>query len=314
MLRTLGKSDIRITPIGLGMMQFAGRMTGFQNIRKEEKRAIVKAALDGGINWFDTAEAYGFGLSERGLSDGLQAAGMKDGDIFIATKWLPVPRTAGNIKRTITSRQRHLSPYSIGLHQVHAPYGFSATENEMNAMADLVEAGVIGSVGVSNFGAERMRRAHKALEKRGIPLVSNQLQYSLIYRKIETSGVLETARELGITIIAWSPIGSGILTGKFHKDPELLKKTTLARRLSLERKMKNTGLLIGVLDEIATAHQVTQAQVALNWLINFHGDTVVAIPGASIVNHAIESAGVMKFTLSEEEMARLDEASKDFRT
>jgi aryl-alcohol dehydrogenase-like predicted oxidoreductase len=180
----------------------------------------------------------------------------------------------------------------------------------MNAMAELVKTGKIRSVGVSNFSAGQMRRAHVALAKHGLPLASNQVHYSLINRGIESNGILDAAKELGITIIAWSPLESGLLTGKFHKDPNTLRKRPVARRLRLRRRLEKSRSLIVDLEEIAAAHGLTPAQVALNWLVNFHGDTVVAIPGASKVYHAQQNAGAMNFSLSEEEMARIDGLSR----
>ena len=183
----------------------------------------------------------------------------------------------------------------------------------MDAMADLVEGGKIRSVGVSNFNAEQMRRAHTALQKRGLPLAANQMQYSLLHRKIETNGVLAAAQELGITITAWSPLASGLLTGKFHQDPEILSKTPFGRRMRLRREIERSRPLILALEEIAINHDATPAQIALNWLIHFQGEAVVAIPGASKVKQAEENAGVMNFKLTNEEMTRLDELSRVFR-
>ena len=315
-LRSLGRTDIKITPIGLGVMQFAGGrgMFGpmFPFIPQTQKNEIIQAALDGGINWFDTAELYGFGRSEEGLSRALKAAGMEDESVVVATKWIPMLRTARNIPRTIGKRLKHLNGYSVDLYQIHRPYSFSSVEDEMDAMADLVEAGKIRSVGVSKFSAEQMRRAHDALAKRGLPLASNQVRYNLIDRRIETNGILDAARELGISIICWGPLASGLLTGKFHKDPKLLKRVPFARRMMLRRGLEQSRELISTLEEIAINHQATPAQVALNWLVNFHGETVVAIPGASKAYHARESAEAMKLTLTEEEINKLDELSQKF--
>ncbi len=315
--RPLGKTDIQVTPIGLGVMQFSGGKRGFgmmfPDLSQEEKNAIIKAALDGGINWFDTAELYGFGRSESSLAKALQAAGVQDGEVVVATKWFPILRTARNVPRTIGSRLRYLDGYTIDLYMVHQPWGFSTPESEMEAMADLVEAGKVRSVGVSNFNAERMRRAHAALERRGLPLAVNQVQYSLFHRGIERDGVLETAKELGVTIVAWSPLASGLLSGKFHKNPQVFAQTPPIRRTRLKRWIERSRPLVGALEEIASHHGVTAAQVALNWLVNFHGESVVAIPGASRVEHAEHNAGAMHFSLSEEEMARLDELSRQFR-
>ena len=311
--RRLGQTDIRITPIGLGVMQFSGRgifRFMFPKLPAETMNSIVQAALDGGINWFDTAEVYGKGYSEQALANALKTAGQADGDVIVATKWFPFFRTARNIPRTISNRQRNLDGFTIDLYQIHLPYSFSSPEAEMNAMAELVKIGKIRSVGVSNFSAGQMRRAHAALAKHGLPLASNQVHYSLINRGIESNGILDAAKELGITIIAWSPLESGLLTGKFHKDPNTLRKRPVARRLRLRRRLEKSRSLIVDLEEIAAAHGLTPAQVALNWLVNFHGDTVVAIPGASKVYHAQQNAGAMNFSLSEEEMARIDGLSR----
>jgi aryl-alcohol dehydrogenase-like predicted oxidoreductase len=311
--RPLGKTGIEVTPIGLGVMQFSGNGLLYRSMLSKvpegETNPIVKTALDGGINWFDTAEMYGFGQSERSLAEALSKAGKDDEEVVIGTKWNPLLRTAGNIPRTIKNRIRNLNRYSIDLYMVHAPYSLSSIEAQMNAMADLVEAGVIRSVGISNFSADQMRRAHKALEKRGYPLAVNQVEYSLLHRDIELNGVLETAKELEVTIVAWGPLASGLLTGKFHKDPKTLAKTPPMRRRRLRREMDASQHVIEALEKIASRYSVTPAQVALNWLVHFNGEAVVAIPGASRVQHAEESAGAMTFQLTAEELFHLDKVS-----
>ncbi len=313
-LRNLGKTEIKITPIGLGMMEMSGGggLLGkaFPIIPQEEKNAVIQAALDGGINWFDTAEIYGQGVSERSLAEGLKAAGKRDEEVLIATKWNPFLRTVKSIPRSIEERQRYLNPYSIANFMVHQPTSFSSPEEEMNAMADLVEAGKIRSVGVSNFSAKRMRRAHAALAKRGLPLAVNQVYYSLLHRNIEENGVLETAKELGVTVIAYTPLERGLLTGKYHKDPQALQNKGWIWRASIQRNIERTRPLIAIMEEMAENHKATIGQVALNWVINFAGDTVVTIPGATKIYQAQEAAGAMIFILSPEELARLDEASR----
>ena len=315
--RPLGKSGIQVTPIGLGVMEFSGGGglfgRAFPVIPQEEKNAIIQSALDSGINWFDTAEIYGGGVSERSLASGLKAAGKQPGDVVIATKWSPILRTARNIPVTIKDRLRFLDGFPVDLYYIHQPISFSSPEAEMNAMADLVKAGKIRSVGVSNFNVVRMLRAHAALEKRGLHLATNQVRYSLVDRKIESDGTLEAARELGVTITAYTPLGSGVLSGKYHKNPELLKDKSFFWRGRIQRQLEASRPLVAALEEIGQKYQATPAQVALNWVIWFNGDLVVTIPGATKTKQAVENAAAMRFRLSDDELARLDELSRDFR-
>ena len=139
------------------------------------------------------------------------------------------------------------------------------------------------------------------------------MQYSLLNRKIETNGILDTAKELGITIVAWSPLARGILSGRYHNDPDIYNQLPFGRKMMMRNKIKDSGSIIEAMKVIAQKYEATAAQVALNWLVNFHGETVVAIPGASKVHQAEESAGVMKFKLSDEEMAQLDALSSNYR-
>ncbi len=312
--RLLGKTNIEVTPIGMGMMEFAGGggLMGavFPKINQEEKNATVKAGLAGGINWFDTAELYGAGVSEASLAEALKAAGKADNEVVVATKWWPLFRTARNIPRTIEDRLRFLNGYSIGLYMVHQPFSFSSREAEMDEMAKLVKAGKIRSVGISNFNPEQMRRAHRKLQEHGLPLAVNQVRFSLLDRSIEKNGILETAKELGVTIIAYTPLESGLLTGKYHKNPDLLEKKSILWRKRLRNGIKKSRILVSALEEIAVRYNATAAQVALNWVIYSQGDSVVTIPGVTKVSQAQESAGAMKFKLSDDEIARLDELSR----
>jgi aryl-alcohol dehydrogenase-like predicted oxidoreductase len=315
--RPLGRTDIEITPIGLGTWQFAGGK-GFdglvwQGVSDDETNEIISKALAGGINWFDTAEAYGMGRSEHRLSLSLQAAGASNDDILIATKWMPFMRTAQSLRTNIDGRRECLEPYAVGLFQIHQPIALSSITAQMNAMADLVDAGKIRAVGISNFPAPMMRRAHAVLERRGIPLASNQVKVSLLNRRIETLGVLKAAKELGMTIIAWSPLEMGILTGKFHKDPSLLKSRPAGRRMVMRFQLERSRSLVSALEEIATANGVSPAVVALSWLVNFYGDKVVAIPGATKVSQVEQNLQANELRLSEREMARIDELSSRFR-
>lgn len=318
-LRNLGKSDIMITPIGLGCWQFSkqGNLAGkfWPTLDDDLIREVVRISLEGGINWFDTAEIYGNGASEKILAKTLTGLGKKPGDAVIATKWWPMFRTASNILKTIDDRVDALNPFPIDLYQVHQPWGFSSEIAEMEAMATLVRNRKIKVVGVSNFSAKQMRSAWETFQKSGINLVSNQVQYSLLQRKIESNGIMETAKELGITIIAYSPLAQGLVTGKFHDHPELLKNIGF-RRFSSQFKPKGiekSRPVAEMVKKLAVKYNATPSQVALNWLIHYNGNTVVAIPGATKATHAAENTGAMKFVLSKEDMHLLDEVSKDYK-
>ena len=316
--RRLGRTDIEITPIGLGTWQFA-EGKGFDRfvydgLESQVTNDIVKTAFDGGINWFDTAEAYGWGRSERCLAQALSAAGIDDDDVVVATKWFPALRTAQSIGKTIVKRRMCLKPYSISLFQVHQPMALASVKAQMDGMADLVDLGLIRSVGVSNFKEGWMRRAHAALAARGLPLASNQVKVSLMNRSIETNGVLYAARELGVTIIAWSPLEMGVLTGKFHKDHSLLDSRPPGRRMVMRRQIEKSRDLIGTLEEIAAANGVSAAVVALSWLVNYYGETVVAIPGATKVSQAEQNVMANSLKLSEREMEAIEQASCKFKT
>jgi aryl-alcohol dehydrogenase-like predicted oxidoreductase len=294
----------------LGCFQFGGNHNYWNSPPQQEIDKIVKIALDGGINWFDTAELYGRGAFERALATALCKAGMANGDVVIATKWSPILRTAKNIPQTIDKRVECLSPYKIDLYQTHLPYSFSSVEAQMDAMAGLVKGGKIRYIGVSNFSAAKMRRAHAALAKHGLPLASNQVRFNLLDRRLGKNGVLDAAKELNISLIAYSPLAPGLLTGKFHNNPESVKRTLWIRRMFLGRQIEKTRNLIKKLDEIAKSHGCSIAEVALSWTVNFHGDIILAIPGATKTEQVNQNVGALTLKLTPEEMAVIDQESR----
>ncbi|MCX4097384.1 aldo/keto reductase [Nocardia sp. alder85J] len=311
--RRLGSTDREISPIGLGCMQFAGQGVVAEFYRALDPGtidAVVRTAVDGGINWFDTAEMYGRGHSERALTTALKAAGVGAGEVTVATKWAPLGRTAANIERTIDTRIEALQGFPIDLYQIHEPHtSLSPLTGQLHAMARLQRSGKIAAVGVSNFSARQMEHADGVLRSYGLRLVSNQVQISLLHRAVESNGVLDTARRLGITLIAYAPLRSGLLTGKFHDDPARLAtlrpiRRTLGRLTT--RTLTRTRPVIDELRAIAHAHGATPTQIALAWLITHYGDTVVAIPGASAPRHAQDNSDAMDLRLTETELARLD--------
>jgi len=315
--RRLGKTDIEITPIGLGGWQFsqgANMMSrGWDKLEQEAINGIVQAALSGGISWFDTAESYGGGRSEQTLAAALSSLGVQPGKVVVATKWWPLLRRSRSITRTIDTRLACLSPYPIDLYQIHQPWSVSSIPSQMRAMAKILSAGKIRSVGVSNFSAQKMEQAHAVLASEGIVLASNQVRFNLLDRSIEGNGILETAKKLGVTIIAWSPLAQGVLTGRFHEDPEAARKVSGMRRMMngvTPARLARSAPLIEEMRAIGRAHEVSIAQVALNWEVSFHGETVVAIPGATKKAQAEQNAGAMGFTLSPAELSRIDELSR----
>ncbi len=313
----LGKTDLAVTPIGLGCWQFSNGkgMAGkyWSPLPQENVNEIVRVSLENGVNWFDTAEIYGNGESERALAEALRSLNIERERYLIADKWLPVFRFAGNIEKTFPDRTDALGGRSIDLFQIHQPFSFSSVEKQVSAMAELVRAGKIRAIGVSNFNEKRMRTAHRKLESEGIPLATNQMRYSLIDREIERNGVLDAAKELGISLIAYSPLGQGILTGKFHNDVDI--RSTSGPRKHLKR-FKAKGLqatepLVKLLQEIADAHDATPAHIALAWSVQYHGNLVVAIPGASSVGQAESNAGAQHIQLSEQELEQLAAAGAE---
>jgi len=178
-------------------------------------------------------------------------------------------------------------------------------------MATLVKEGKVRSVGVSNFSAEQMRQAHAVLEKHRLPLASNQVRFNLLDRIIEKQGVLETAKELGITIIAYSPLAQGLLTGKFHKDPGLVKKLPFNRKKATVRMLETSRPLVVLLDEISSSYGCTPSEVALSWVINYAGNTIVTIPGASKADHVAQNVNAMNLKLTDDELKKLDKLSRD---
>ena len=273
-LRPIGRTGIMVTPIGLGCWQFSKRnnMAGrfWPSLEDDLIEKVVALSIEGGINWFDTAEVYGNGASEKALSKALQASGKKPGDVVIATKWWPAFRFAANISKTINGRISALDPYPIDLYQVHQPWSFSGENSEMEAMAELVDRKLIKAVGVSTFDAQKMENSWETLQKSGIPLASNQVRYNLLDRRIESNGVMELAKKLGITIIAFSPLAQGLVSGKFHDNPGLLKNVGF-RKYSPQFKpegLEKSRPVIVLLKELADKYSVTPSQVALNWLIH----------------------------------------------
>ncbi|MDX2229185.1 MAG: aldo/keto reductase [Leptolyngbyaceae cyanobacterium bins.349] len=311
---TLGPTHITVPALGIGTWQWGDKLfwSYGKDYGSEQVREAFHAAVQAGITFFDTAEIYGFGESERLIGQFIKES---DRPIQVATKYFPMPWrfSAQAVEEALTASLKRLQLDSIPLYQVHMPFDFLMGQRTlMNALADEVEKGRIGAIGISNYSAEQMRKAHKYLTARGIPLAVNQVRYSLLTRQIESNGILETARELGITILAYSPLAQGLLTGKYT--PESAPTPEGARRLDTrfsQKGLEQIAPLINALKQIGETHQRTPAQVALNWLIA--QGNVVPIPGAKNASQAQQNAGALGWNLTSDEVAQLDALSRDRR-
>ncbi len=316
--RKLGQSSLELSPIGLGCWQFSqGVGLGgkfWTSLPQEDINAIVQTRLKGGINWFDTPEIYGWGKSETTLATALEANGKKPGEVAIATKWYPVGRTSSSILSTIETRKSALKGWPIDLYQVHMPWGLSTRSGEMRAMAKLLRQGDVKTVGVSNFSASQLRKAHKILKNEGFTLVSNQVRYNLVQRFPDFDGTIAAAKELGISIIAYSPLAQGLLTGKFHDNPGIIHDRPGFRKympMFSMRGLKKSTALIQALKDMAASYSVTPGEIALNWLLHYNGDMVFVIPGATKLSHAEQNCRTMLFTLDKGDIAKLDNLSRE---
>jgi aryl-alcohol dehydrogenase-like predicted oxidoreductase len=308
---SLGKNGPQVTALGIGTWSWGDKL--FWNYGKEygadEVKEAFKAAIEAGVTFFDTAEVYGLGESESLLGQFIKQT---DSQVQIATKYGPLPWrfTAQSVSQAITASLQRLQLQQITLYQVHWPFTFfMSQETLMNALADEVEKGRIQSIGVSNYSAEQMYQAHEILNKRGIPLAVNQVQYSLLSRKIESQGILDAARQLDITILAYSPLAQGLLTGKYN--PEKAASPNGARRI--DPRFSPEGLqriapVLNLLHQLGEKYNKTPAQVALNWLMA--QGKVIPIPGAKNAHQAKQNAGALGWRLQEEEVKQLEQVSR----
>jgi aryl-alcohol dehydrogenase-like predicted oxidoreductase len=292
-------------PKGMGRVSPAQLAYGPSHGTEEEERAL-ETSLAAGVNLVDTAEMYSNGASERRVGE---LAGGKD--VLIATKFPPSPMARDEIfPAALEDSLGRLGRSSIDLFQIHFSSRRLSIPKLMNCMADAVEAGKVRAVGVSNYSAEEMRLAYAELAKRGIPLASNQVQYSLLYRKPEVDGVLEACRELGITLIAYYTLAMGALTGKYSSRT---RAGGLRRFLPSFRSkaLEAVQPVVELLREIGQRYSKSPSQVALRWLIE--NETVLPIPGAKNSRQAAENAGALSFRLSQDEVEALDRATLAWR-
>jgi aryl-alcohol dehydrogenase-like predicted oxidoreductase len=314
MQMTLGSTDIAVSPLGIGTWAWGDSL--FWSYGKDYGATQVKQAFEAtvaaGITFFDTAEIYGFGESERLLGQFMRQT---DQPIQIATKYFPLPWRIKPeaVKNALSESLERLQTKQVALYQVHQPFDFfMGQETLMQALAAEVKRGRILAVGVSNYSAEQMRGAHRLLAAQGIPLAVNQVRYSLLSRRIETNGIMDAARVLGVTLLAYSPLAQGLLTGKYT-----LTKTELIRGArQFDSRFTHSGLqrikpVLEVLHRIGANHDRTPAQVALNWLIA--QGNVIPIPGAKNAEQACQNAAALGWEMSLAEQTQLDVITRGWR-
>lgn len=303
----LGKTDIKISPIGFGTMEWSG-ITATNQLGKnvdEITKDIFRINIAAGVNFFDTAEMYGRGKSEIYLGKCIKESSE---NIVIASKFMPYPwrLSKGEMRSALLKSLKRMGVTRVDLYQMHWPIPPVPIKNWMDAMADLFSDGLIRAVGVSNYSPHLTEIAFEALDRHHLPLASNQVRYSILHRNPERNGLAELCKKLGVTIIAYTPLEKGILTGRYNSAN--LPAGYLAWRYNKAYLAKIEPLL-ELLSEIGKAHDNrSPAQVELNWLLC---KGAVPIPGASDEAHALENIGSLGWQLSTEEVARLDKVSEE---
>jgi aryl-alcohol dehydrogenase-like predicted oxidoreductase len=299
---TLGASGIEVPELGVGVWQWGD--AAFWGYGREYGPAEIHAAFEvcmaRGLNFFDTAEIYGSGASERNLGTFIRQAGRP---AIVASKFFPFPwRLSGKtILGAARASLKRLGLERIDLYQMHLQYPPVPIETWMRGLADAFDQGLIRAAGVSNYSVPQTRRAHAALERRNVPLASNQVRFSLLDRRPERSGLVSSCRELNVTLIAYSPLAQGLLTGKYtRRHPMRGLRSSRIGSPSYERLER----MIGLLREIGAGHGgKTPAQVALNWVIC---KGALPIPGAKTAQQAEENAGAIGWRLTPDDVAALD--------
>lgn len=301
---------IELPPIGLGAWAWGDSIFwGYDKKNDDELKKVFDYAVANSktsTTLFDTAEAYGLGRSESLL--GQFAQDLPQGkQIQIATKFtaLPTRTKAENVVKACEGSLKRLNGQPIDLYQIHFPNAWSNAEY-WDGLAEAYEKGLVKAVGVSNYGVDATRACHAALAERGIPLASNQIQLSLLYTHALENGLLETCKELGVQVLSYSPLGLGMLTGKYTSD-----KPPQGPRKKIFEQLQTTpdyADLLAVMDQVAANHgsDATKGQVAINWA---RAKGSVPIPGARTVRQVQQNYDALSWSLTKEEETTLDAAA-----
>jgi myo-inositol catabolism protein IolS len=296
---TLGKTGLRVSRITFGCWELGGGPWEFTSDDTNIK--ALRMALDKGITSFDTAEGYGDGHSEEIVGRAL--AGRRQ-ECFIATKVAPKHLRAPDVRAALQASLRRLATDHVDLYYIHWPNVEIPIEETMGELNKLKAEGLISSIGASNFSLEQLQKASSLGRIDAI-----QPEYSLLQRDIE-GGILQFCRDNAISVLSYSSIAKGILTGAFHLGGARLKPDDFRakRRLFLEGQFEKEAPLLHLMKEIADAKRVTVTQVAIGWILHQRGMTS-AIVGTQSEKHLLENIGAVDIAFSEGDLERLAAAS-----
>jgi len=306
----LGKAgEVGVPPICCGTWSWGDSTWGYDEKKDlpgiEETWSLLNSK---GLGFYDTAEAYGPGTSEKII--GQQLAKMPAADrsnVIIATKWLPLPIMPGRffppkgIVGCLKNSLQRLGVDSVELYQVHGYIHLNSIESVAKGLAQCVNLGLTKTVGVSNYSKEHMIRMYDALAKEGIPLASNQIEYSLLRRLPEETGLIQAAHERGIVPLAYSPLAQGRLSGKYSA----ANPPPSNRRFS-KYPMEQIEPLLEVMRGIAEKRDVPVTTVGLNWIMC---KGAIPLPGARNAKQAEQNARALGWRLTDEEIVELEKHS-----
>jgi aryl-alcohol dehydrogenase-like predicted oxidoreductase len=302
-MRYIQVGDARLSVIGLGTWQFGSRAWRYgDSYAGREAAAIVRRALDLGINVIDTAEIYGLGRSERIVGN---AIADRREEVFLATKLFPALPLPPIVRQRAQASARRLGVDRLDLYQLHAPNPIVPMSVAMRGFGDLQRDGLVAHVGVSNCSLGEWQAAERAL---GAPVFSNQIRYSLAARTAEAE-ILPWAESRRRLVIGYSPLAQGLLSGAY--DGSNTPDDVRARNpLFLPENIGRAAELLDCLRDIGDRHGATPAQISLAWLVR--RPNVVAIPGASSVAQLEANAAAADIALSDTEQQALTDASDRF--
>ncbi|MDN5767049.1 MAG: aldo/keto reductase [Humibacillus sp.] len=293
----------QVSRVGLGTWQFGSREWGYgDEYASGGAIDIVARARELGVTLFDTAEIYGFGKSERILSEAL---GSDRNEVVVASKVMPIAPFPAVVVNRAHGSARRLKLARMPLYQVHQPNPLVPDTVIMRGMRTLLDDGRIGAVGVSNYSLDRWRKADAAL---GEPVISNQVQFSLA-TPAPLDDLVPFAEKEKRIVIAYSPLAQGLLGGKYDADHRPGGVRAANPLFGIEN-LRRIAPLLDVLREVAKAHDAKPAQIALAWLLGL--PQVVVIPGASSVEQLEFNAAAADITLAAEEQQSLTEAARAF--